>query len=71
MKNLQTKTAIAMLQPLDYGASPCINVCVMNAESGLCDGCQRTLDEIALWGGASDAQKRTIWQLILQRRGAS
>ncbi|AIY43999.1 hypothetical protein LT85_4841 [Collimonas arenae] len=52
----------------DCSASPCINICVMNAENALCDGCQRTLDEIVLWGSASDAQKRAIWQRILQRR---
>jgi len=51
-------------------ASPCINVCVMNADSGLCDGCWRTLDEIAAWSGASDEQKRRIWQHIRQRREA-
>nr|WP_061535492.1 DUF1289 domain-containing protein [Collimonas arenae] len=51
-------------------ASPCINVCVMNAASGLCDGCQRTIDEIAAWGSASLEQKRRIWQLIRQRRAA-
>ncbi|WP_211453807.1 DUF1289 domain-containing protein [Collimonas antrihumi] len=52
----------------DHTASPCINVCVMNADSGLCEGCWRTLDEIAAWSGATDAQKRSIWQHILQRR---
>ena len=30
-------------------ASPCINVCRMDARSGLCDGCYRTIDEIAAW----------------------
>jgi len=55
----------------DYSASPCINVCVMNAASGLCDGCQRTLDEIAAWSCASDEQKRVIWQHIQQRRAAA
>jgi predicted Fe-S protein YdhL (DUF1289 family) len=55
----------------DYSASPCINVCVMNAASGLCDGCLRTLDEIAAWSCASDEQKRRIWLQIRQRRAAA
>jgi predicted Fe-S protein YdhL (DUF1289 family) len=55
----------------DYSASPCINVCVMNAASGLCEGCLRTLDEIAAWSCASDEQKRGIWQHIRQRRAAA
>jgi len=54
-----------------FTASPCINVCVMNADSGLCQGCWRTLDEIAAWSSASDEQKRGIWQRIQQRRATS
>ena len=29
--------------------SPCINVCQMDQQSGLCLGCRRTLQEIAEW----------------------
>ena len=70
MENKQIKPADSVNNrpDQDYSASPCINVCVMNAASGLCDGCLRTLDEIAAWSCASDEQKRGIWQLIAQRR---
>jgi len=47
--------------------SPCISVCRMNAASGLCEGCFRTLDEIQAWGIASDGRRRAIWALIEQR----
>jgi predicted Fe-S protein YdhL (DUF1289 family) len=40
----------------------------MNARSGLCDGCFRTLDEIAAWSRLDDADKRLVWTLIEQRR---
>ena len=50
--------------------SPCISICRMNAASGLCEGCFRTLDEIAAWGRASDADKRSLWKIIEQRREA-
>jgi predicted Fe-S protein YdhL (DUF1289 family) len=30
-------------------ASPCIQVCVVDGESGLCVGCYRTLAEVAGW----------------------
>jgi predicted Fe-S protein YdhL (DUF1289 family) len=30
-------------------ASPCINVCQMDAATGWCGGCLRSLDEIARW----------------------
>ncbi len=49
--------------------SPCINVCRMQA-SGLCEGCARTLDEIAGWASKSEADKRETWRHIEQRRAA-
>ena len=48
--------------------SPCISHCVMDQASGLCEGCQRTIDEIVAWGGASEAQRRSIWHAIVLRR---
>lgn len=40
--------------------SPCINVCKMDAQSGLCQGCFRSLDEIAAWSGASETERQRI-----------
>ncbi|MDI1361867.1 DUF1289 domain-containing protein [Methylotenera sp.] len=38
--------------------SPCIGVCAMDEENGLCHGCYRTIDEIrAWWDMGQDAQK--------------
>ena len=50
--------------------SPCIDVCRMDPASGLCDGCLRTLDEIAAWSIASDEQQRQILAAIAQRRAS-
>ena len=47
--------------------SPCIAVCQMDSRTGLCAGCYRTLDEIALWSRADDAGKRLIWKHIEER----
>lgn len=49
--------------------SPCVNVCRMQA-SGLCEGCARTLAEIAGWASMSEADKRETWLQIEQRRAA-
>ena len=49
--------------------SPCMGLCRMDAESGLCRGCLRTIDEIIRWGQADDAYKRAVWLAIAQRRG--
>jgi uncharacterized protein len=40
--------------------SPCIKICTLDARSGLCLGCGRTIDEIARWGGMSDAERARI-----------
>ncbi len=43
----------------------------MNETSGLCEGCFRTLDEIALWSVLDDGDKRAIWQQLDERRIAA
>lgn len=48
-------------------ASPCRNVCRMDEQSGLCVGCGRTLDEIALWSVLDDDDKRAVWALLPER----
>ena len=49
-------------------ASPCTNVCKMNPGSGLCEGCCRTLDEIAAWSGMSAEEKRDVLDRLPARR---
>ncbi|MBP6903036.1 MAG: DUF1289 domain-containing protein [Burkholderiaceae bacterium] len=51
-------------------ASPCVSICRMDAASGWCEGCLRTLDEIAGWSRMDDAAKRAVWQLLPERRRA-
>ncbi|MFZ1326477.1 MAG: DUF1289 domain-containing protein [Candidatus Contendobacter sp.] len=41
-------------------ASPCIGVCVMSPQTQLCEGCFRTLDEIAAWWDYTSDQKRAV-----------
>jgi uncharacterized protein len=47
--------------------SPCVSVCGMEADSGLCGGCWRNLDEIARWSTMAEADKRVVWTRIGQR----
>ena len=51
-------------------ASPCTSVCRMDARTGWCEGCLRTLDEIAAWSGFDEADKRRLWLLLDQRRAS-
>lgn len=49
-----------MTETAEAVASPCINVCRMNPATGLCEGCHRTLDEIATWSAMSAEEKRAV-----------
>ena len=51
-------------------ASPCINICRMNARTGLCEGCLRTIDEITVWSRLDDAAKLGVLARIDRRREA-
>lgn len=49
--------------------SPCIAVCRMDPQGGLCLGCFRSMDEIIAWGRMGEPEKRLVWQRIAQRAG--
>jgi predicted Fe-S protein YdhL (DUF1289 family) len=40
----------------------------MDAQTGLCTGCLRTIDEIVDWGMAPEERKRQIWIALAARR---
>jgi uncharacterized protein len=50
--------------------SPCVDVCRMDPRTGWCEGCQRTIDEIAQWSSLDDAAKRAVWERLTQRRAS-
>jgi predicted Fe-S protein YdhL (DUF1289 family) len=47
--------------------SPCNGVCRIDPASGWCEGCRRSLDEIAAWSGMNDEQRREVWRLLPER----
>jgi uncharacterized protein len=51
--------------------SPCIGVCRLDRESGLCEGCLRTAGEIAAWPYASEAEQLAIVRNLRERRRAA
>ena len=51
--------------------SPCISVCKIAPDSGLCYGCLRTLEEIGAWANSDDEDKRAVWGKIAERLEAS
>ena len=48
--------------------SPCINVCQMDPQRGLCLGCARTLDEIARWGSMAESERDRVMSELAQRK---
>lgn len=51
-------------------ASPCTSVCRMDPASGFCEGCLRTIDEIASWGTMSEERRRAVLDELQRRRAA-
>ena len=49
-------------------STPCVGVCVLDAASGLCRGCRRTLDEIARWMTLSEPERRAIMRVLPARK---
>lgn len=50
--------------------SPCSNVCKMHEASGWCEGCARTIAEIAAWSRADDGTRLAILARLPERRAA-
>ena len=48
--------------------TPCIKICVIDPGTGLCEGCARTLAEIATWGRLAPAERRRIMAALPGRR---
>jgi len=48
-------------------ASPCVSVCRMHEPTGWCEGCLRTLDEIACWSGYTNEDKLAVLAMLAAR----
>ena len=47
--------------------SPCQSVCVMHPDTGWCEGCLRTIDEIAGWSRMGNPDKLAVWKQLPER----
>ena len=48
--------------------SPCIQVCQMDPQRGVCIGCCRTLNEIAAWSSMTDRERERVLGELPSRR---
>lgn len=51
--------------------SPCVDVCRIEPETGLCAGCARTLEEIAHWSAMTGEERAAIMKALPARRAAA
>jgi predicted Fe-S protein YdhL (DUF1289 family) len=48
-------------------SSPCIKVCLIDPETGLCEGCGRTREEIARWSRLPEEERLRIMAELPER----
>ncbi|WP_035829896.1 DUF1289 domain-containing protein [Kaistia adipata] len=48
--------------------TPCISICVIDAETELCEGCGRTLDEISNWSRMTADERSAVMAELKARR---
>jgi len=47
--------------------TPCIGVCTIDDNNGLCMGCYRSLEEIQNWWDMTDEQRTQVTEQLQQR----
>jgi len=52
-------------------SSPCIRVCILDPETGLCEGCGRTSEEITRWFRLSEEERLAIMATLPERMRAA
>ena len=53
-------SSIITFTPVEKIDSPCVNICSIDPHDGYCEGCRRTLDEIARWTTMPAAERDRI-----------
>jgi uncharacterized protein len=48
--------------------TPCVKVCIVDGESGLCLGCYRTLGEVVRWSQLSEVERDVLMAELPGRR---
>jgi len=50
--------------------TPCVKVCTLDARTGLCLGCGRTVDEIARWTAMNASERAQVIRELPDRLAA-
>ncbi|MBV9113559.1 MAG: DUF1289 domain-containing protein [Hyphomicrobiales bacterium] len=51
--------------------TPCLGICLISPQDGMCVGCARTVDEISRWSAMDAAERRAIMDGLPDRRQRS
>lgn len=49
-----------MNAPLPPVSSPCVRICRIDPQARICEGCGRSLDEIASWVAIGEVRRRAV-----------
>lgn len=60
-------TAAARRRQREGVDSPCVDICVLHREEGICIGCYRSAEEIARWPEMTPAQRRALMAALPAR----
>ncbi|WP_230531827.1 DUF1289 domain-containing protein [Microvirga roseola] len=52
---------------MSRASSPCIRVCTLDPETGLCEGCGRTREEIGSWYRMTEEERLRIMDELPER----
>lgn len=52
---------------MSAASSPCVKICVIDPVGKLCEGCGRTLAEIARWATMSEHERLAVMALLQAR----
>jgi hypothetical protein len=56
--------------PVQTIASPCVNICTIG-KNRLCEGCRRSINEIAHWSRMTPAERDAVMAELPAREGRS
>ncbi len=51
-------------------SSPCVGVCRIEPQTGLCLGCARTIEEIAAWGAMGEGDRAMVTARLKRRKSS-
>jgi hypothetical protein len=57
----------ALSKGMTRASTPCIRVCMLDPETGLCEGCGRTREEIGTWFRITEEERQRIMAELPER----